>query len=108
MADTLKIPAIRFYFEQTLVSSFTFENVLERFIIASRTGSTELRKRSLALMMKENKNTLKTNNWRHLVKDNVDVVFELIMEGFKPTLPQKANVRISLLFKILYYLVHIT
>jgi hypothetical protein len=57
-------------------------NVLERFIIASRTDSSELRKKTLELMKRENKNIMKTDNWRQLVKDNVDIVFELIMEGW--------------------------
>ena len=57
------------------------ENALERFIFASRNESTELRAKAKTLILKENEKIMKTENWRNLVKNNADIVFELFM-GF--------------------------
>ena len=80
-AHTMKIPLLRCYCEDTLISTLSVDNALERFIFASKNESTELRMKAKDLIAKENKNIMKTKNWRNLIKDNVDIVFELLLEG---------------------------
>ena len=80
MGHSLDIPLVKTYCERSLINSLTVENVLDRFIFASRNGSQELHKEAKELIMKEKANITKTENWRELAKANSDVILELFLE----------------------------
>ena len=75
------IPLLREWCESSLVKTLAVENVLERFILSSRLDCLELKKRARKMIFVENKNILKTNNWKELIKENTDFGFELFMEA---------------------------
>ena len=55
LAQNYKIPVLTAYCEKTLITSLRVGNVLETFIIASRTNSLTLRKKSLKMIQKGKK-----------------------------------------------------
>jgi len=80
LAHSFQMPKLKAYCEETLIATLSVENVLERFIFASKNESPKLRMKTLALIQKENKNITSTKNWRNLAKENVDITLELVLE----------------------------
>ena len=80
-AHKFNLSLLKSYCEETLIATLTLENCLERFLFATKTNSTELRLKAKAFVMKENKNILKTGNWKSVIQ-NTEIAFELLMEGF--------------------------
>ena len=75
------IPLIRDWCQASLIRTLNVDNVLERFIFASRMDCLELKKKARKMIFVQNKNILKTENWKELIKENTDIGFELFMEA---------------------------
>ena len=72
---------LRDWCQASRVKNLNIENVLERFIFASRMDCLELKKKARKFIFVENKNILKTENWKELIKKNTDIGFELFTEA---------------------------
>ena len=80
LANKYNLYEVKSYCEDSLIKTLSVNNVLERFIFASKNGVCKLKQSSLEKLLKENKRIMNIDNWRNMAKENADVVMELVME----------------------------
>ena len=63
-----------------LIETISLENVLQRYIYGSKYDLHELSQNCFDLIRQEKAGILCSPDWRALVKDNVDIMFQLILK----------------------------
>ena len=63
-----------------LIETISVDNVLERYILASKYDLQEITEVSFDVIKREKSKILSSSNWRDIVRDNVDLMFEMILK----------------------------
>ena len=63
-----------------LIDTLSVENVLERYIMASKGGLEDLADSCFEIIKREKAEILSSSEWRTLVKENVDIMIQLILK----------------------------
>ena len=63
-----------------LIETISVDNVLERYILARKYDLQEITEICFDVIRREKSKILSSSNWRAIVRDNVDLMFELILK----------------------------
>ena len=63
-----------------LIETISVENVLERYIMASKYDLLDIAESCFDVIRREKYKILSSPNWRSIVRDNVDLMFEMILK----------------------------
>ena len=65
---------------QHLIETISVDNVLERYILASKYDLQDIAESCFDVIRREKSKILSSSNWRTIVRDNVDLMFEMILK----------------------------